>query len=121
MKGKIVSSSHSSSSQDLARGPVRKPASFYAEKSKKQGEKETEKLIFFFFNIRDWLSQLWKLKSSMSGSWPVETGPQESRGYQLQCETEGRSSMSQLKDNKAERANSSFSHSFILFSPQWIG
>ena len=48
MKGKIVSSSHSSSSQDLARGPVRKPASFYAEKSKKQGEKETEKLIFFF-------------------------------------------------------------------------
>ena len=48
MKGKIVSSSHSSSSQDLARGPVRKPASFYAEKSNKQGEKETEKLIFFF-------------------------------------------------------------------------
>lgn len=47
MKGKIVSCNHSSSSQDLARGPVRKPASFYAEKSKKEGEKETEKLIFF--------------------------------------------------------------------------
>jgi len=46
---------------------------------------------------------------------------QESRGYQLQCETEGRSSMSQLKDNQAERANSSFPHSFVLFSPQWIG
>lgn len=50
-KGKIVSSCHSSSSQDLARGPVRKPASLYAEKPKKEGEKEKEKLIFF--NIRN--------------------------------------------------------------------
>lgn len=50
-KGKIVSSCHSSSSQDLARGPVRKPASLYAEKPKEEGEKEKEKLIFF--NIRN--------------------------------------------------------------------
>ena len=43
------------------------------------------------------------------------------KSHELQCETEGRSSISQLKDNQAERANSSFPHSFVLFSPQWIG
>ena len=49
MKGKIVSSCHGSSSQDLARDPFRKPASLYAEKPKKEGEKEKEKLIFLIY------------------------------------------------------------------------